>query len=177
MATIDATVAGASSNSYVTLAEFTTYVEEVPSPSSTVTGASDDTKTRALIFATRVLDRLRYLGLKSGGTQALQWPRYGVPDPDWPWQGTTTSAIAGAVDSTIIPTRVKRAQMRLAYLTLTGDFGVTESGLDGFEQVKVGPIEVKPRVINRSDELPDDVKREIRGFLDEMDGTVRLLRG
>jgi hypothetical protein len=73
-AVIDATLSGASANSYVTLAQANTYFETVPD-SSTWTSKTDDQKNRALISATGWLDGLTYYGDRCTTTQALKWPR------------------------------------------------------------------------------------------------------
>ncbi len=56
-ATIDATLQGASANSYVTLAEANAYFETTPDD-STWTDKTDDQKNRALISANRFIDEL-----------------------------------------------------------------------------------------------------------------------
>lgn len=83
--TLDATVGGASANSYVAVAAADEYLGAHPFAAAwRALGASGDdldTKHRALIHATRQLDALRYVGDMSTTTQALQWPRRYVPDP------------------------------------------------------------------------------------------------
>ena len=73
-AVIDATLSGASANSYVTLAAANTYFETVPN-SGTWTDKTDDQKNRALISATRWIDALSFYGDRCTTTQALKWPR------------------------------------------------------------------------------------------------------
>ena len=72
-ATIDATLKGASANSYVTLAEAEAYFETVPHDEHWT--GSDDAKNRVLITATRYLDAFEYYGKRCSTTQALKWPR------------------------------------------------------------------------------------------------------
>lgn len=70
-AVIDATLSGASANSYVTLAAANAYYETVPD-SSTWTTKTDDQKNRALISATRWIDALTFYGDRCTKTQALR---------------------------------------------------------------------------------------------------------
>jgi len=57
MATIDATLAGATSNSYVTLAEATAIVNNLPFDEEWLNTSADD-RTDALVVATRWLETL-----------------------------------------------------------------------------------------------------------------------
>ncbi len=78
--TIDATIGGASSNSYATLAQADTF-HESNLYSSDWDDATDDQKNRGLVMATRMLDDFfDWLGGAVGATQALLWPRIDVPN-------------------------------------------------------------------------------------------------
>jgi hypothetical protein len=104
---IDATVGGASANSFCTLAEATTYLSGRLN-TSLWDNAVADNQNRSLVEAARELNVLNYSSRKSTGTQALQWPRYFAFNPDAstfiPWYYTSTE----------IPQRVKDAQSELA---------------------------------------------------------------
>lgn len=143
-AVIDATLSGASANSYVTLAEADAYFETVPD-SSTWTDKADDAKNRAIISATRWIDALSFYGDRCTTTQALKWPRdeYKVDGID--------------LACTFIPEPVKIATYELARAlandtdAITGSTGTT--GL--YDEVKLGDLQVKykdssmtPGVIN-----------------------------
>jgi len=131
-ATIDATLKGASANSYVTLAEANTYFETVPD-SSTWDDKTDDQKNRAIISATRWIDALSFYGDRCTETQALKWPRedYKVDGIAWV--------------CTAIPASIKVATYELARAfandtdAITGSTGTT--GL--YEQVELGELKVK----------------------------------
>ena len=73
-ATIDATIKGASANSYVTLSEANIILKQSPD-SSTWTNKTDDQKKRALISATRWIDTLVFYGDRCDDGQALKFPR------------------------------------------------------------------------------------------------------
>lgn len=177
-AAIDATVGGTSANSYVTLAAFATWADE-RQPATAHTDATDDQRTRALISAARRLETERFKGVRVNETQALQWPRYGVERPDIAY-----SVLDGPIftESTwyatdVIPDRVKRAQMELAYQILAGNASPDDTGLEGFMGVKVGSLDVTPNHARRAGTLPESVKRELRPLLRAGDGGVRLVRG
>ena len=115
-ASIDATVGGASANSFATLAEAELYMETRLNASAW--GSDNDLKTRALIEATRELNRLAYEGIKATAAQALNWPRWYAKDPDsaalqYPW-----------FQPSIIPQRMKDACMELAFQFL--NMGTTD---------------------------------------------------
>lgn len=101
--TIDATVGGASANSFVTLAEANAYMA---ARLNTDAWTDADDAGVALAEATRELGLCRWLGLRVDDTQALAWPRQLVLDPDSP------SRIWYA--ETVIPQRVKDATCELA---------------------------------------------------------------
>ena len=99
---LDATIGGANSNSYVTLAEADAYF------SGTASGKDGDNhnnayKEAALIQATQWLDLLGWAGKCCGSAQRLQWPREGV-----------TCMCRDAV-CTEIPFQVKQATYELAF--------------------------------------------------------------
>jgi hypothetical protein len=103
---IDSTVGGASSNSYVTSAEADTYHEGRLNATSW-SGATADDKNRALVEAQRELNTLEFTGNRVTSTQVLQWPRYNAYNPD----GTGASFL---YESTEIPQRIQDAQCELA---------------------------------------------------------------
>jgi hypothetical protein len=104
--TIDSTVGGAAANSYVTLAEWTTYLEGRLNVTAFTGAASDDIRNRALAEATRELSAISWAGVRTDDTQALAWPRDLVRNPDDPNYDF--------YDDGVIPERVKRATYELA---------------------------------------------------------------
>jgi hypothetical protein len=129
--TIVATVGSASANSYVTLAECTTYMEARLN-SDAFDDAAEDSKNRALVEATRELTVLPWDGLPVTATQALAWPRQWSRDPDSPVQDY--------FETDVIPQRVKDAACELAFQFLKAgttdvaaepaEFGVIEKTVD-----------------------------------------------
>ena len=143
-ATIDATLKGASANSYVTLEDANTYFETVPD-SSTWVDKTNDQRNRAIISATRWIDALSFYGNRCTETQALKWPR-----EDYKVDGIELAC-------TLIPVGIEVATYELARAlandtdAITGTTGTT--GL--YDEVELGELKVKykdssmtPGVIN-----------------------------
>jgi len=163
--TIDATVGGSTSNSYVTLAEAVAYFEGRLNTAAWDVLTSDEAKNVALVSACRRIDQEEFSGVRSSLEQALAWPRWGA------------SADGIRVDSQEIPQRVKNAQCELALFMLQSDL-LADTGLEGFERVKVGPLEVTPRHGRRAGALPENVRRELAPFLvTPSSNSIRFMRG
>lgn len=128
--TVETGAGVANANSYVTLAEARTYAK---ARGVTLT-AFDDVLEQYLIKAMDYLESLRadYRGIKTDSTYALQWPRYGV-------------YLDGVeLDSNVIPTELKNAQVALAMAVQDGvDLMPTQSGDAFVVSEKVGPIETR----------------------------------
>ncbi len=131
-AVIDATLSGASANSYVTLAAANTYFETVPD-SSPWTSKTDDQKNRALISATRWIDGLSFYGDRCTTTQALKWPR-----EDYTVDGIDLAC-------TLIPEPIKTATYELARaLANDTDAIIGTTGTTGiYDEVELGELKVK----------------------------------
>ncbi len=105
--TIVTTAGSATANSFITLAEADAFMEARLNASTWETDATDDTKNRALVEATRELNVLGWDGNRTDDTQALAWPRQWAVNPDDPngdYYATTT-----------VPQRVKDATAELAF--------------------------------------------------------------
>lgn len=176
MPNLVATVGADDANAYCTRAEFAAYLDE-RLVTSTAAAATGDDQDRALIEATRRIDQEEFRGqpvsplngTSTGTTQALKWPRYSVATADgWVYEPT------------VIPQPVKDAVMELAIVLLnagTTDWAA-ESGLEAFESVKVGPLEVVPRQARRAGTLPPAVRRLLQPLLDGASaGGMRFVKG
>lgn len=143
MATVIATAGASDANSFVTVADCTTYLDGRLNTSAW-TAASADDKARAVISATRLLNGLRYLGSTVSETQALQWPRAYVPNPDAPFDADPTRPFDEVVYyvETEIPQRIVDATCELALEFLNA--GTTDfAALDGDANLTsktIGPI-------------------------------------
>jgi len=100
---LDATPGGIASNSYVTVADATDYLNERLNTQPWYATPEDVTlqaqREAALITATRLLDeQIRWLGTPTYPDQALGWPRSGL-----------STASGGPLDATVVPATVQRA--------------------------------------------------------------------
>ena len=130
--TIDATVGGASSNSFITLAEAETYMEGRGNK-STWTDASADEKNIALVEATRDISLMCFIGVRASDTQALSWPRDWAINPDDPNNAY--------YENTVIPQRVKDATAEYAFQYIKA--GSTDVGaLNPLTNVKKKVVDV-----------------------------------
>ena len=115
---LNATLGGASANSYQDVASATSYFANTLFEAQW-TALSADAKAQALITATQWLETLSYLGERNSTTQRLSWPR----------EATSSKGIEN--DGTSIPFEILSAQAELALAlgttptALTGDIGTT----------------------------------------------------
>ena len=171
---LDATVGGASANTYVTLSDANSIVEGLIVDDDVQAweagSTSDDYRNRALYTAAQRIDRERFLGARVADTQALQWPRSGVRKPD-----TYTNLyglsfpnrlVADYYTDTEIPDRVKKAQVVLAVYLNNNRNGLELSGLEDFAAVSVGNINVTPRFFGAVgiDRIPPIVDHYLMGI-------------
>lgn len=132
--TLDATLAGASSNSYITVATATTYFGN-RLDDSTWTAATADNKAAALITATTWLEALDYYGTRATTTQALKWPR-----TDYECDGVE-------IDATAIPRDIQSAtaEVALALLKNTDLMRASTTGPGPYDRVELGDLKVNYR--------------------------------
>jgi hypothetical protein len=167
---VDATVGGAASTSFVTVTEADTYLS-FRLNSAAWTGA--DPKCQALVEATRELSALGWQGSRVDDTQALAWPRANAPDPD----GTSAYAL---FDTTEIPQRIKDATCELALEFLragTTDVAALDSKAGVIEKT-VGPLTTRWQAGQRPTGLAryPRVMQLIAPLLGIGSGQVRLIR-
>jgi len=146
--TVVATAKSATANSYVTLAETDTYFEGRLNATGWSGAATDDIKNRAIVMSTARLEQEEYFGSPTDIDQALKWPRFSIVDSD-----------GRLFDQDVIPAPVKNACQELALELLNGGVVLADTGLEGFVNVKVGSLDVTPRVSRRAGTLPQQVKR------------------
>ena len=167
--TITSTVGGSASNSFVTVAEMTTYCEGRLNASVWVATPAQEP---ALVEATRELSMMDWLGLTVSETQALSWPRQYVPDPESP-SGQYFA-------STEIPQRIKDATCELALQFLKA--GTTDisaaSTTDGVIEKTVDVLTTRwadPRALKQGIKRYPSVYRFIRPLLAANPGVVVTL--
>lgn len=95
---------GTSGNSYATIAEADSYLEDSIDAGLNWVSVDPDSKARALITATRLLDNQCWVGTKTASSNTLEWPRTGVTDAD-----------GNAVDENTVPDQIVNGTIRLAY--------------------------------------------------------------
>ena len=182
--TIDATVGGASANSYLTLAQADAYVEAmIESADVTKWGTgSVDSRNRALTAAAERLDRERFIGSRTNDTQARQWPREGVRKPDT-YVRTYTAGFPFRLTedyytNSEIPDQIKRAQIELAVYLHNNVEGIGLGGLEDFKTVKLGDLEVTPDKTGAigADRVPPMFERYLTGLRISGPGNIAIKR-
>lgn len=155
---IIATPGAANANSYALVAEGDTYWGDRANGSAW-TGSTADQKKQALIQATDRIDEEQFTGsptnpltgTSTGTTQALKFPRVDVQDEEgWTYQDN------------VIPVCIKEATLELARCIRAGEYIPADTGLEGFEEVQLGPLKVRPRHARKGGALPEVVARKIR---------------
>ena len=169
---IDATVGGATANSYALLSDAMTYMAGRLN-SSAWDSATTDSQNRALVSASTELTALAWEGRRATTVQALAWPRWMAPNPDSP--------VGFLYDSGIVPDRVKNATCELAFQFLVAgttdiaaldpNLAVTEKTVDVLT-TRYQPYQ-KPTGLAR---FPS-VMRFIRPLLASMTNTTAILHG
>jgi hypothetical protein len=160
---VNATAGDAGQNSYITTAEVDTYFDDRPSSGTTWSGADEDDKIRAVLYATKLMDALFvWTGNASDpGGQGLLWPRVGM------WYRSGES-----VPSDIIPDELKDALAEYCREVLAGD-RTADNPIEtlGLKKLRAGPValewdedtsaKVVPDVV--ANLLPDDWFSSISG--------------
>ncbi len=159
---LDATISGASSNSYVTRAEATSYFGD-RLDTDEWDDASNANKDAALVMATLRLEQEDYIGSRADQDQALKWPRYSVYIDNI------------LQDSDAIPRVVQEATYELALAILKDTTMLGDTGLEGFASVKLGELDVTPR-FREGGALPAEVQRLLRNVKTSAVYSARLAR-
>ena len=156
---LDATVGGESANSYVDLTAANEYMAGRLHTDAWITGST--VKEKALRQAARILDNyVEWRGVKTDDTQAMQWPRQYVPDPEY----RTVDALDFYIDAgdyfipkDEIPQRIKDAQCELALHLLSQD-SQTVPDTAGYSQIDVeGAVSLSIDKADRTDVIPRHV--------------------
>ena len=135
--TLDATLGGATSNSYVDMTSALAIAENIPGGGDW-SALDEEVRNLSLIVATRWLETLSYAGDRCQSTQRLKWPRSGA------------SCDGLASDCSSIPYRIQEAEVTLAikYSTDPGLFPGSGSGGGAsagtyVKRQKLGSLEVE----------------------------------
>ncbi|MEA2018493.1 MAG: DnaT-like ssDNA-binding protein [Campylobacterota bacterium] len=132
--TLDATVGGTDSNSYVTLDEADTYFLSRANSSEWSNITDDEVKKSLLISATDRVSLEKFDGFLSNTSQALTFPRTDLP------------LIDGRDVDNIIPKTIKRAVYELAIHMVSVDISKPDLNDLPIEQLSVGSISLKYKI-------------------------------
>lgn len=163
--TVVATIGGATSNSYLSVADADAYFNNRLNAAAWTGETDADQKARALIQATEWLEGFTYVGARVTTTQRLSWPRIDEGDD--------------AFTTTEIPLNLQRACCELAlHLLRAGSTDpLAPSGLEAFSTIQVGPIDLSIRSAAASGALPTVVKRLLRDLVAVGFGQFTITRG
>jgi hypothetical protein len=166
--TLIATIGGANSNSYPTLAYANSFFENMLLPNAWDSAVPDD-QERALMTATQWLEEYDYVGRAATLTQALKWPRFGIED----------ELILGLYDETETPIPLLNATCELAFYLLTlgpaGGAAALTTGLGPVSSLKIGnSVEVKYQQQSASGSATSVATTDTSGLPIHV---ARLLRG
>lgn len=126
--TIVATPSATNANSYVTLTEFDTFLDELyPAPALAVAALNDE-KNRALVTACAQMTLFLYRSPRAMDGQSLPAPFLAMPNPD-----STTVNESGSIyyAATVVPDRMKRAQMLTAVALLEETYTPNAAEIEG----------------------------------------------
>ena len=181
---IDATVGGASANSYITLSDANAIIEGLIADDDVAAwdSSTTDNQNRALYTAAVRVDRERFLGARVTNTQALQWPRQGVRKPDT-YINTYSIGFPFRISTdyfaeTEIPEQVKKAQVILAVYLNNNKDGLGLSGLEVFKNVKIGNLDAIPNFYGAvgADRVPPLFERYFTGLRSSGPGNIAIKR-
>jgi hypothetical protein len=127
---IVATAGAANANSYLTRAEADIYFGDRLF-ASRWTGASNDNKDQALLWATKLIDAtIIFTGEKTAASQALEWPRTGMLDRN-----------GDAVSTSTIPQLLKDITAEVALTLLASDrLAESDASVQGLSSLRAGPV-------------------------------------
>ena len=148
---IDATVNGANSNSFITVAEADAYWATNLYP-TTWESATTANKEKALKMATRILDeKCAWVGTRATSAQALGWGRTDVV-----YDGITVS-------STTMPIQISNATAQFAGDLLVSNLTANAEG-KGLNSLKVGDITLDFDKNDTAGVMPEIVQEMLRGW-------------
>lgn len=170
-------------NAYCTVIEADAYHDDLPRPEVRLvwTASTPDDKSRAILSATRLIDRaVEFEGARRTWTQPLAWPRY-VTVPIGLGYGVLGGWVTTEyyIDPTTIPDRVKQATAEYARQLINEDRTMdSEVGNQGIKSLKADVLEIVFQDGLTSKPIPDAVALLLTG-LGSVIGwghTVRLRR-
>jgi hypothetical protein len=166
--TLDVTPGGANANAYCTLAFANTYHDDRLHVSDW-TGATDDTKNAAILWATLLLDDLfEWTGWAADpDTQRLLWPRSGM-----------IHRSGESVDSATIPEDLQQATAEYARQLIAEDRAAdSDAETQNLKRVTAGPVTIEFNQGVSAKVVPDGVVNMIpSGWYTRVRGRASLTR-
>ena len=168
---LDADPNSATFNCYSTLADALDYHStRLHNEAWTNSGSND--KNKALIWATRQLNTMKWRGVRTVGTQNLEFPRRGLSyyESDVGGNDIETYDIGGGFYTKIIiaddevPKFLQDATAELAMYLLEGDT-TAPSGTEGFERIKVDTIDITINALDRESWFGKSIRDLVWRFL------------
>ena len=155
----------ATANSYCSVDDGDTYHEKRLYVTDW-TGANDDDKEIALMWATRLIDEMViWNGSVTGSTQALAWPRDAVYD-----------RYGYSIANTTIPTWLKEATAEFGrQLIAENRTAETNRDLVGFSEIKVDTLELKVDSMQSKQTMPSEVYSMIKFYCRKIGKTKTLV--
>ena len=169
--TLDADPNSATFNCYSTLAEAIDYHStRLHNTAWSESGGND--KNKALMWATRQLDTMRWRGVRTDGTQNLAFPRKGLSyyESDSGGHDIENYDIGMGfytkivIDDTTVPQFLKDATAELAMYLLEGDT-TAPSGTEGFSRIKVDSIDITINALDRESWFGKSIRDLVWRFL------------
>lgn len=153
--TIVTTVGASTANSYLSVADATTYFNKRLGSSEWTTAGttSPETQTTALAMAALWMEQETWAGRIADSDQALAWPRIGTVDKD-----------GYSIDATTIPQVIKDAQCECALALLKDNDLLDDTGLEGFKSLEVGSLALETRV-RSAGSIPAYVRKRLSHLL------------
>lgn len=157
---LDSTIAGAASNSYVSRADADLFFEARYNDGGW-SALSNANKERALVAATRLIDREAFRESPATATQALKWPRLYVRRVDSAYNEGTSSGYYAATE---LPQQLLDAVCELAMLLAAGT--QTETAGRKIKRFKSDDQEFEYEADGRAaSALPSSVQQLLSPFL------------
>lgn len=124
---------GTSGNSYATVTEADSYLDDSIRAGLTWATVAPEDKKRALISATRLLDKQQWKGSKADSANTLEWPRISVVDGD-----------GNAVGESTVPSGIVNGCIELAYeLTQNATLETTKNTGSNDKKLVAGSVEIE----------------------------------
>ena len=171
MATLDATLAGATSNSYVDLAEASAIARNLPFAADWAATPNEDLEV-ALIVATRWLETLNYVGERCTSTQRLKWPRKGA---ECDGQVSNCSAIPYAIKEAEVILAWQYIQEPKSFPGFGGSAGDSAPAGTYIKRQKIDVLEIEYDQFNTNQYTPECSDCTLPAILQEFPWLADLL--